>query len=57
MQKNLVFIIGSTLKLEIIIILLENIEELFMIVAIWDTNYQEKFQWYFTMVLHTTIIW
>ena len=34
MQKNLVFIIGSTLKLEIIIILLENIEELFMIVAI-----------------------
>ena len=34
MQKNLVFIIESTLKLEIIIILLENIEGLFMIVAI-----------------------
>ena len=43
-------------KSEIIAITLENLEELLIVFAVYDTNYLKKFVKYFIMVQHMIII-
>ena len=51
--KKLVLMIK---KLEIIVIIMENTEELLIMPGTLTVKDQNKFMWYFIMVLHTTII-
>ena len=44
--------LNYTIKSEIIVITLENLEELLIVFAIDDTKHQKKFRWYFIVVLH-----
>ena len=56
-KRNLALIIKlkNTIKTEIFVITLVDIETLLIMFVTYDTTHQKKFLWYFIMVLNMTI--
>ena len=52
LMKMIKMDLNYTVKSEIIVITLENLEELLIVFAIDDTKHQKKFRSYFIVVLH-----